>query len=41
MNETKSKETYVKPESKIVNLELEQPILDASAPNFNNGGTWW
>lgn len=35
-----SKEQYVKPESEIVKLELEQPILTASAPNFGSGGHW-
>lgn len=34
------KEIYVKPQAEIVNLELEQPILAASAPNFGNGGQW-
>ena len=32
-----TKETYVKPESEIINIEVEQPILDASAPNFIGG----
>lgn len=41
MNNNKTKETYIKPVSEIVNLELEQPILTGSADNFRNGGTWW
>ncbi|MDE5881888.1 MAG: hypothetical protein K2H60_09175 [Muribaculaceae bacterium] len=46
MDKTKAKETYVKPSSEIVNLELEQPILSGSsipggAPDFTDGGTWW
>ncbi len=40
MNNKENKETYVKPESEIVNLELEQPILQASGPNFEDGGYW-
>ncbi|MDE6017552.1 MAG: hypothetical protein K2G85_01935 [Muribaculaceae bacterium] len=40
MKENKAKETYVKPESEIVELELEQPILGGSAPNWEDGGTW-
>lgn len=40
MAELASKEPYEKPVSEIVNLELEQPILTASAPNFDNGGFW-
>ena len=34
------KETYVKPQSEIIELELEQPILNGSAPDFGNGGRW-
>ncbi|MDE6549600.1 MAG: hypothetical protein K2L22_11450 [Muribaculaceae bacterium] len=45
MKENNTKETYVKPESEIINIEVEQPILSGSngdtAPNFGNGGTWW
>lgn len=41
MKENKTKETYVKPESEIINIEVEQPILEGSAPDFGNGGTWW
>ncbi len=40
MKENNPKEPYVKPESEIVNLELEQPILSGSAPDFGNGGRW-
>ncbi len=40
MNENKVKKTYVKPECEIVKMELEKPILDSSAPDFGNGGTW-
>lgn len=40
MNESMGKEPYVKPISEIVNLELEQPILSASAPDYGNGGFW-
>ena len=34
------KETYVKPESEIIHLELEQPILTASGGDWGNGGVW-
>ncbi len=40
MDENKKKEPYVKPISEIVELELEQPLLQSSAPDFGNGGTW-
>ena len=40
MDKYNGKETYVKPVSEIVDLELEQPILSGSAPDFDNGGTW-
>ncbi len=40
MNENETKKPYVKPEFEVVNLELEQPILTASAPGFDNGGVW-
>ena len=40
MKENKGKEPYLRPESEIVNLELEQPILSGSAPDFGNGGRW-
>lgn len=40
MKENKAKEPYIKPESEIVDLELEQPILTGSAPDFGNGGRW-
>ncbi len=40
MKEDITKETYVKPESEIINIEVEQPILSASAPDFGNGGRW-
>lgn len=45
MNNNKEKETYVKPVSEIINLELEQPVLKGSgdpitAPDFGNGGIW-
>lgn len=37
-----TKETYVKPESEIINLEVEQPILSASSPDFIGGDdTYW
>ena len=35
-----SKEVYIKPESEVVKLELEQPILSGSGNNFGNGGHW-
>lgn len=35
-----SKEPYEKPESEIVNLELEQPILSGSSDDFGNGGVF-
>lgn len=35
-----SKKVYVKPEIEIIKLELEQPILTGSAPDFGNGGHW-
>ena len=38
MKENKTKETYVKPESEIINIEVEQPILTGSAPDFGDGG---
>ena len=40
MKENKTKETYEKPESEIIYIEVEQPILDGSAPDFGNGGRW-
>lgn len=40
MDDKKTKKTYEKPEFEVVNLELEQPILSGSAPNFDNGGNW-
>lgn len=40
MNDTETKEKYIKPESEIVDLELEQPILTASGPDFRHGGFW-
>lgn len=40
MNDTETKEKYVKPESEIVELELEQHILNASGSDFDNGGFW-
>lgn len=45
MEKYKSKEPYVKPESEIINLELEQPILSGSgtpgsADDFTDGGRW-
>lgn len=40
MKENKTKEPYIKPESEIIDIELEQPILSGSAPNFDNGGRW-
>lgn len=40
MKENNTKKIYVKPESEIINIEVEQPILDASTTNFTNGGGW-
>ena len=40
MKENNTKETYVKPESEIINIEVEQPILNGSAPDYGNGGGW-
>lgn len=40
MKRMSNKETYVKPESEIVNMELEQPILSGSDYDYNNGGRW-
>lgn len=40
MNENKTKESYIRPQSEIVNIEVEQPILNGSAPDFGNGGRW-
>ena len=40
MKENKTKEHYVKPESEIIDIEVEQPILSGSAPDFSNGGRW-
>lgn len=40
MEEEILKETYVKPVSEIVNIEVEQPILSGSAPDFGDGGRW-
>lgn len=40
MNETETKKPYIKPETKIIELKLDQPILTGSAPNFGNGGYW-
>lgn len=40
MNEITKKEPYEKPESGIVNIEVEQPILAGSGDNWGNGG-WW
>ena len=34
------KEPYVKPTAEIIKLELEQPILTGSAPDFGDGGKW-
>ena len=36
MKKDMTKETYVKPESEIINIEVEQPILTAS--DFGDGG---
>ncbi len=38
--QSSSKEAYVKPETEVVKLELEQPILTGSGNNFGNGGRW-
>ncbi len=40
MEETNTKAIYEKPESEIIELELEQPILQASGPDFGDGGYW-
>ena len=40
MKQNMTKEKYVKPESEIINLEVEQPILSGSAPDFGDGGRW-
>lgn len=43
MNENKTKETYIKPESEIINIEVEQPILSGSGtygPDYDDGGYW-
>lgn len=40
MKENNTKETYIKPESEIINIEVEQPILSGSAPDYSNGGRW-
>ena len=42
MKEQTAKEPYIKPESEIINIEVEQPILSGSgdAPDFTNGGRW-
>lgn len=40
MNDTETKKKYVKPECEIVELELEQPLLSSSGPDFRNGGFW-
>lgn len=40
MDKSNAKETYVKPVSEIVDLELEQPILSGSADDFTDGGRW-
>ncbi len=40
MEENKPKKPYVKPEFEIVNLQLEQPILDSSVPDFEGDGEW-
>ncbi len=36
--ENKTKKTYVKPETEVVNMELENPILQSSGEDFGNGG---
>ncbi len=38
MNENKAKKAYVKPEFEVVNMELEKPLLSASAPGYGDGG---
>lgn len=40
MKQNLTKEKYVKPESEIINIEVEQPILSGSAPDYDNGGRW-
>ncbi len=38
MNEEKAKKPYVKPNFEVVNIELEKPLLSASAPDYGDGG---
>ena len=40
MKEKNKKEIYVKPESEIINIEVEQPILEGSTTNYTDGGGW-
>ncbi len=42
MNDNKVKKTYVKPETEVVDLNNELPILcsSSSGENFGNGGYW-
>lgn len=41
MEESRTKKEYIKPESELVNLEIEQPMLSSSAPDFGEGGRWF
>lgn len=36
-----TKEIYVKPESEIINIEVEQPILGASGSDFDGDGNYF
>ena len=40
MSELNVKDVYIKPESEIVDLDLEQPVLTGSGDDFGHGG-WW
>lgn len=40
MDDNSTKKPYEKPSFETIRLELEQPLLDASAPDFGNGGKW-
>ncbi len=40
MNDNKVKKTYVKPETEVVDLNNELPILCSSGSDFGNGGVW-
>ncbi len=40
MEESRTKREYIKPKSEVVNMELEQPMLNGSGSNWENGGFW-